>query len=166
MPEPGDAEEDDHQDLGEGRDDLKGPPKPQVEGVQGSRRQDRRDGDGHGVHRQHRRQVTPECHGRQGDGGGEAHRHRDPASELAKGRVVDAGQETVLTAGTWQGGGELRIGQGTAQGHQAPEEPEQEECRPVPHALGLEAKRREDPGPDHVGDHDQDGRTVVDEAMG
>ena len=99
-------------------------------------------------------QVLGEADGRGGDGRGEADEERDPAGEEAEDGVVEAGEEGVLAAGVRDGGPELAVAQGAAEGDQAADEPEGEHDDGLVEVLHQQARRREDAGADHVGDDD------------
>ena len=69
-------------------------------------------------------QVLREADGRGGDRRREADEEGDPAGEEAEDGMVEPREEGVFAAGLREGGAELAVAQGAAEGDQAADEPE------------------------------------------
>ena len=90
----------------------------------------------------------------------ETHPLRKPSD-----RVIQARQEGVLASGTWDGGSELAVTEGTAQGDHPSHSPEGEHPGHAAQSFDEQARGREDPGADHVGDDDARDRTQPELAL-
>ena len=156
--EPHAAEGDDQHDLGGGQEVVDPAAPADRQGVDGGERHDDHRGEVDGFYpREQRPQIGGHRHRREGGGRRKSHSGRNAAGSEAGSGVKTPAEQVVLPAGTGKRRPEFAIDQRPGEGDEAPHHPEEKRGELGGDRGDLEAKAREDPGPDHVRHHEHGG---------